>query len=143
MDAIAAELVRMKTCLMPLGLHCLGSGFKQQEELSFLGAILAWDTADLQALPSLLFPALDPDIPGIHKEEAAWDMARDLIDRGVFDGAPLPAAVVDCLTREEVVRVNRQMDRGRACLELIRQIDELGGLVRCLGGRSRNTSTPF
>ena len=133
-DAIAAELVRMKTCLMPLGLHCLGSGFKKQEVVSFLGAILAWDTADLPALPGLLFSALDPDVPGIQQQEAAWDMGLDLIDRVVLDKDSLPMFVADRLNREELVLVNRQMDRGRSCLELIRQTDELGGLMRCLGG---------
>jgi cobalamin biosynthesis Mg chelatase CobN len=77
-DAIAAELVRLKTSLMPLGFHLIGQGFSPDEATSFVAAILAWDRGELSALPGIIKAALPKETPEIHLEERAWEDESDL-----------------------------------------------------------------
>ncbi len=134
MDAIAAELVRLKTSLMPLGLHQIGRGFSSEEAASFVAAILAWDRGELSALPDILKAALPKETPDIHLEERAWELSFALIMDRFFGPGTLSNAVGEKLGPEQACALERAMAFGQECLDGIQMSDELGGLVRGLRG---------
>ncbi len=133
-DAIAAELVRLKTSLMPLGLHLIGQGFSPDEATSFMAAILAWDRGELSALPGIITAALPKETPEIHLEERAWELSLALIKDRFFGSGALFDSVRETLAPEPAGALERAMEFGRGCLDAIQESDELGGLLRGLSG---------
>lgn len=133
-DDIAAELVRLKTALMPLGLHLIGQGFSPDEATSFVAAILAWDRGELSGLPGIIKAALPDDTPEIHLEERAWELSLSLIKDRFFGSGALFDSVKEKLAPESANALERAMVFGQECLTAIQESDELGGLVRGLGG---------
>ncbi|BBO82441.1 magnesium chelatase subunit H [Desulfosarcina ovata subsp. sediminis] len=134
-DAIAGELIRMKTSLMPLGLHRIGAMFSDAEKASFLSAILSWQRGDLSPIQEIIRPLVEAEVPPIRREERACEIAETLVADHYFGSGRYAKDVRGRLSPEQARALDKALAFGQVCLQRLETSDELGGLLRCLEGR--------
>ena len=127
-DTLSAELNRMKTMLMPSGLHEIGKPFSQDDEACFLGAILGWDRGEITALSTLLRPYAD------ERTDAAEKLADEVVEDFYFGEKILYADLQKRMAKNDKGKLDAALFFGETCLDRIRKSDEIGGLLKALDG---------
>jgi len=134
-DCIAGELIRMKTSLMPLGLHRIGTVFSEAEKAAFLAAILSWTRGDLLPLSEIVPPLVEADVPPIRREERACEIAEALVADHYFGSGRDVKEIRRRLSPDQARALDKALAFGKDCLGRLDASDELNGLLRCLDGQ--------
>ena len=128
-DAIAHELMRMKTMLMPVGLHTMGNPFTTEAETLYLAAMLSWDRGEIPALESVL-----RRLPGLAAPDAAQKACESIIRSYYMGDKALYRELADQADHGTQALLDRVLSYGTQCLHRIRQTQEIDALLGALNG---------
>ncbi len=134
-DSVSSELIRMKTALMPLGLHRIGKPFSEEEKCSFISAILGWKRGEILPLPEIIVSCVETNIPAIRREERACEIAEELVADHCFGTGKFVKKIRKQLPRKQAGALNDSLKFGEECLERLGSNHEFDGLLKCLDGR--------
>ncbi|HBN27079.1 MAG TPA: magnesium chelatase subunit H, partial [Desulfobacteraceae bacterium] len=142
-DNISGELIRLKTSLMPAGLHEIGKPFTEKEKESFLSAILCWNRGEIRSLKEIIeneYYALKLYLPGkskknmIEKEEQIFKLADSLVNDYFFGEKKLYNQICKKLSHAGRKKIKDTFKYGERSLRLIEDTDEIGGLLNGMDG---------
>ncbi len=148
-DALSGELIRLKTMLMPTGLHEIGKPFTSDEQACFLGAMLGWDRGEVRPLQGIIRDEAERLKGCMESEPEAVqtvsptpqimeDRINRLTDRLIEDYYFGDKTLHARMGRELSVRGKKELDAallfGETCLERILRTDEIHGLLNALDG---------
>ncbi len=142
-DNISGELIRLKTSLMPAGLHEIGKPFTEKEKESFLSAILSWNRGEIRSLKEIIeneYHALKFYLPGksktnmIEKEEQIFKLADSLVKDYFFGEKNLYNQICKKLSPAGRKKIKNTFKYGESSLRLIEDTDEIAGLLNGMDG---------
>ncbi len=138
-EAVADELLRLKTSLMPVGLHIIGAPFPPAAKAGFLSAMLAWERGPIRALPALIqdiWPQVAPlqPVASDASTEPVQQFTEALIQDWYWGARTLTEAVLQRVQEPARKALQETLAFGETCLARIRQTDELAGLLKALNG---------
>lgn len=133
-DSVSSELIRMKTSLMPLGLHQIGKPFTKEERASFISAILNWKRGDIKAINEIIMECVEPEIPLIKKNDRAYEIAETLVKDCYFGNGDYLKEIKNKLNSEKTKHLDKTLEYGEESLKKLEKTNELSGLKKCLNG---------
>ena len=135
-NAISKELIRLKTCLMPVGLHEIGKPFSEKDISCFLSAILNWNRGEIKSINEIIKDSsyCTEDASELKKQDKLFDAAEKLIENYFFGDKQFYESIRNCLAPEKAEKLSKAMRYGERCLKGIQATDEVSGLLTGLSG---------
>lgn len=133
-DSISKELIRLKTSLMPVGLHEIGKPFSEKEIACFLSAILNWNRGEFRSINDIIVDTLiDKDgISELKKQEELFDATEKLVEDYFFGNRQFYKSVYNQLSPVKAEELSQAMQYGEKCLKNIQETTEIAGLLHGL-----------
>ncbi|MCT4619331.1 MAG: cobaltochelatase subunit CobN [Marinisporobacter sp.] len=135
LDSIEKELYKMKSSLMPKGLHVFGKAYAKDELKELFSAILQYDRGAIKSLKRIVAEKNHLDYDEIidqnkiHSLKLLDEEAKKLIDL-VDLNAPLDDSLIKAYGKE----LQKTFDYGLSICEKIKQNHENKGLIKFLNG---------
>ena len=142
-DNISKELIRLKSSLMPAGLHEIGKPFDEREKQSFLNAILCWNRGDILSVKEIVESEYDNlrflnsetcSDNSLIKEDRIYEIGDALIKSYFFGDKNMFNIACDRISSDNRKYIHLAMCYGEKCLERIESTDEINGLLNALDG---------
>jgi len=142
-DNISNELIRLKSSLIPVGLHEFGKPFEAKEEACFLSAMLSWNRGGVRSIREIIESEYDfLEVPSLEKcgekrlirEDRICELIDALIKDYFFGERSLYKQIYRQLSPCNKEKIKSTMKYGEECLKRLRSTNEINGLLRGLDG---------
>lgn len=136
-DNISSELIRLKSELVPRGLHTIGKSFEPKDMQCFLNGILSWKRGEIASLQSILAPEIK-NLTGVSKacristQDEVFQFSEDLIQDYYFGKKQIFKSALGILSKKKGQMLKETLKFGETCLERIKCTDEIQGLLKGL-----------